>query len=196
MKNFLVLHLCCYFLLACNHETTTKQEIEDTSKKEVQANQPTFSVTIEEELFKISFPEFPEKTEDSIDRTVEYLVSQKSDSVRFLLYYRDYKPESISRYGGAEKFLDNQERQVIEGQKFAQKDILENKKISLEGYPGLALKAGSADNFFLVYRIYLVENRVYQLGISSMLKYPTEKEVESFFGSFKLKNKTPKVSKS
>ncbi|GAB4123325.1 MAG: hypothetical protein OHK0045_23720 [Raineya sp.] len=153
-------------------------------------------VIIEEDLFKINFPESPEKTVDTVDKTVEYLVSQKSDSVRFLLYYRDYKMESIEKYGGAEKFLNNQEKQVIEGQKFREKDIVENKKINIDGNPGLSLKVGAAENFFLVYRIYLVKNRVYQLGISSMTKYPSDKEIEDFFGSFQLKKPNQNISKS
>lgn len=183
-------------LFACNTTYSSKdKEAKDTIKRKSSDN-AVVSVSIEEELFKINFPEFPEKTEDTIDKTVEYLVSQKNDSVRFLLYYRDYKTESIDKYGGAEKFLNNQEKQVIEGQQFTEKDIVENKKIMIDGYPGLSLKAGASGNFFLVYRIYLVKNRIYQLGISSMTKYPTDKEIEDFFGSFQLKNPSAKVSKS
>lgn len=196
MKNFFIFGLFVLVLSACHSQNSSKDSETKDSLQSKQSGKPLVSVTIEEELFKINFPEFPEKTEDTIDRTVEYLVSQKNDSVRLLLYYRDYNAESIDKYGGAEKFLDNQEKQVIVGQQFTEKDILENKKIVLEDNPGLSLKAGAAGNFFLVYRIYLVKNRVYQLGISSMTKYPTEKEIEEFFGSFQLKTPNTKVSKS
>jgi hypothetical protein len=199
-KNFFIFSFLVAILLACHSQNSTTDRKKDSKTKDSfqvkQMDTPLASVTIEEELFKINFPEFPEKTEDSTDKTVEYLLSQKNDSVRFLLYYRDYKTESIEKFGGAEKFLQNQEKQVIEGQKFTEKDIVENRKILLNGYPGLSLKAGAAGNFFLVYRIYLVKNRVYQLGISSMTKYPTEKEIEDFFGSFQLKTPTDKISKS
>lgn len=196
MKNFFISGVLVLVLSACHSQNSSKDKKVKDSLASKQSATTFVSVTIEEELFKVNFPEFPEKTEDTVDRTVEYLVSQKNDSVRFLLYYRDYKAESIDKYGGAEKFLDNQERQVIVGQQFTEKDILENKKITIDGYPGLSLKAGAAGNFFLVYRIYLVKNRVYQLGISSMTKYPTEKEIEDFFGSFQLKTPSTKVSKS
>lgn len=195
MKNFFTLILLVCVGFACDSKKISTKDNKDTSNS-TKPGKAIVSVLVEEDLFKINFPEIPEKTEDSTDNTVEYLLSQKNDSVRFLLYYRDYKPESISKFGGAEKFLNNQEKQVIEGQKFSEKDIIENKKISLEGYPGLSLKAGAAGNFFLVYRIYLVENRIYQLGISSMTKYPTDKEIEDFFGSFQLKAKSSKISKS
>ena len=196
MKNFFIFGLLVLVLSACHSQNSLKDSETKDSLQSKQSGKPFVSVTIEEELFKINFPEFPEKTEDTVDRTVEYLVSQKNDSVRLLLYYRDYNAESIDKYGGAEKFLDNQEKQVIVGQQFTEEDIVENKKIVLEGNPGLSLKAGAAGNFFLVYRIYLVKNRVYQLGISSMTKYPTEKEIEEFFGSFQLKTPNTKVSKS
>jgi len=197
MKNFFIFGFFVAVLSACHSENSLKNsETKDSLQSKQQTSTPIVSVTIEEDLFKINFPEFPEKTEDTADRTVEYLLSQKNDSVRFLLYYQDYDIKSIEKYGGAEKFLNNQEKQVIVGQKFSEKDIIENKKIVLDGYPGLSLKAGAAGNFFLVYRIYLVKNRVYQLGISSMTKYPSEKEIEEFFGSFQLKTPSTKVSKS
>ncbi len=195
MKNFFTLILLVWVGFACDSQKISTKDKKDTSNS-AKPGKAIISVLVEEDGFKINFPEIPEKTEDSIDHTVEYLLSQKNDSVRFLLYYRDYKLESINKFGGAEKFLNNQEKQVIEGQKFAEKDIIENKKISLDGYPGLSLKAGATGNFFLVYRIYLVENRVYQLGISSMTKYPSDKEIEDFFGSFQLKAKSSKISKS
>jgi len=197
MKSFFVFSSLTCLLYACDLSTPPKgrEKVKDTLKAKLSEN-AVVSVTIEEDFFKINFPEFPEKTVDTIDKTTEYLVSQKNDSVRFLLYYRDYKSESIDKYGGAEKFLDNQEKQVIEGQQFRENDIVENKKISIEGYPGLSLKAGASGNFFLVYRIYLVKNRIYQLGISSMTKYPTDEEIEDFFGSFQLKNPNARISKS
>lgn len=148
--------------------------------------------TIEEEDFVINFPAMPVRVEDSTDRDVEYSV-QMGDSVNYILYFRDYK-EGVIQKMGAKKFLQNQEKQVIDKMGFPQEEIFENKEIEISGFPGISLKAGSKKNSFLVYRIYLVGNRLYQLGISHTKRKPTEEEQKNFLDSFQLKNS--KVSRS
>jgi len=191
-------------VFACGSQSENKKEKEakkDTTKENSaiiivdSADSKAGSPIIEEDLFRINFPEPPEKSVDSADQAVQYIVSQQGDSVRYMLYYRDYEPGKIQKYG-EKKFLENQEKQVIDTHEFKEKDIVENKAISLHGYEGKLLKAGAAGNFFLVYRIYLVENRVYQLSISSVKGYPTEKDSALFFDSFQLKSPPKKTVKS
>ncbi|MCU0437695.1 MAG: hypothetical protein MUC49_07240 [Raineya sp.] len=200
-KMFLITSVLFNFiLLSCN--SSIKKEKEQNSKKNDAPIVVLDTITpilgspiVEEELFRINFPEPPEKEIDSADQAVQYIVSQKGDSVRYMLYYRDYEPGKIQKYG-EKKFLENQEKQVIDTHKFTEKQIIENKGISLGSYKGISLKAGASGNFYLVYRIYLVENRAYQMSISSVNGYPSEKDIDLFFESFQLKSPPKKTVKS
>ncbi|KOY87066.1 hypothetical protein AD998_13770 [bacterium 336/3] len=192
--------LFSFILLSCS--TPTKKGKEQVVKKDdstiviLDTLTPTIgSPIVEEELFRINFPEPPEKDVDTTDQAVQYIVSQQGDSVRYMLYYRDYEPGKIQKYG-EKKFLENQEKQVIDTHKFTEKQIIENKDITLGSYKGISLKAGASGNFYLVYRIYLVENRAYQMSISSVKGYPSEKDIKLFFESFQLKSPPKKTVKS
>ncbi|MCS6795891.1 MAG: hypothetical protein RMJ97_04855 [Raineya sp.] len=194
-------HCLLFFLLlnfwACKNQQNPQKSSKDTTKQisKIQPDttqQPTPAhFEIEENEFVIHFPAMPLRVEDTTDRDVEYSV-QIGDSVNYLLYYRDYKESTIQKMG-AKKFLQNQEKQVIDKLGFPKEEIFENKEIELEGFPGISLKAGSKKNTFLIYRIFLVGNRLYQLGISHTKRFPTEEE-QKFFESFKLKN--TKISRS
>ncbi len=200
-KLFLIIPvLFSFILLSCS--TPTKKGKEQVVKKDdstiviLDTLTPTIgSPIVEEELFRINFPEPPEKDVDTTDQAVQYIVSQQGDSVRYMLYYRDYEPGKIQKYG-EKKFLENQEKQVIDTHKFTEKQIIENKDITLGSYKGISLKAGASGNFYLVYRIYLVENRAYQMSISSVKGYPSEKDIKLFFESFQLKSPPKKTVKS
>lgn len=200
MRTFLW-KLCLWItiLAGTTCKNSSKQPSQSTDTSKISKIQPDTSslekpsyVTIEEEDFSINFPTTPIRVEDTTDRDVEYSV-QKGDTVNYILYYRDYK-EAVIQKMGAKKFLQNQEKQVIEKMGFTQEEILENKEVDFYGYPGIALKAGSVKNTFLIYRIYLVGNRLYQLGISHTKNFPSEEEIKSFIESFQLKN--IKISRS
>lgn len=194
----LFLFLAFFSLFACKNQkqkpTNLTKDTSQTSKIQPDTTELATPAhfTIEEEEFVINFPAMPLRVEDSTDRDVEYSV-QMGDSVNYILYFRDYK-EGVIQKMGEKKFLQNQEKQVIDKMGFPKEEIFENKEIELSGFPGISLKAGSQKNTFLVYRIYLVGNRLYQLGISHTKRNPTNEEQKNFLESFQLKNS--KVSKS
>jgi hypothetical protein len=198
LKYLIVIGFCCVSLVGCNRCKAPKRDDKQTVKTDsvVIDDVPVITqITVEEDLFRVNFPETPEKSIDSADRAVQYMVSQYGDSVRYSLYYRDYKPQTIESLG-EQKFLENQKRQVIETHEFTPAEIQENKPVDLQGYKGFWLRAGSKSKFFLVYVIYMVENRVYQLSISNINRYPTSKEIDDFFKSFQLKSPLKTASKS
>jgi|JI8StandDraft_2_1071088.scaffolds.fasta_scaffold04134_7 hypothetical protein len=196
---FVIPVLVALFLFSCSSSNKKGKEQnikKDSSTVILDTITPILgSPIVEEELFRINFPEPPEKDVDTTDQAVQYIVSQQGDSVRYMLYYRDYEPGKIQKYG-EKKFLENQEKQVIDTHKFTEKQIIENKDVTLGSYKGISLKAGASGNFYLVYRIYLVENRAYQMSISSVKGYPSEKDINLFFESFQLKSPPKKTVKS
>jgi len=91
-KNFFIFSFFVAILLACHSQNSITDRKKDSKTKDSfqvkQMDTPLASITIEEELFKINFPEFPEKTEDSTDKTVEYLLSKKRLCTVFALLQR------------------------------------------------------------------------------------------------------------
>ncbi|MDX1903551.1 MAG: hypothetical protein SFU27_05280 [Thermonemataceae bacterium] len=205
----IVLFVCISFvwiaLQACQEKEKKVTEKKDSLKNlpkqdtlQIVLDEPsdTLSSFVDNSSFSIQFPDSPERTENPEKKSVEYLLSLNDDTTRYVLYYQDYKEGEIEKYG-VKSFLENQKKQIVQSYQFAEKDIIENKEITLDNHIGFSLRAGAKENFFLVYRIYAVKNRVYQISISDLKKYPEEKAIQSFFESFKIKNKlTGSISKS
>lgn len=64
--------------------------------------------------------------------------------------------------------------------------IVEEKKLNLQGFPGLYFKGLGLD-IAMVYHIYIVKDKMYQLAIiNNIPREPKEEEIKAFMGSFKL----------
>jgi hypothetical protein len=67
--------------------------------------------------------------------------------------------------------------------------IVEEKKLNLQGFPGLYFKGLGLD-IAMVYHIYIVKDKMYQLAIiNNIPREPEEGEIKAFMGSFKLLQK-------
>ena len=58
-------------------------------------------------------------------------------------------------------------------------------EVSLDGHSGLHFK-GVAESLHIEYQMYLVENRLYQIGIVRDGSYATQDRVDTFLGTFEL----------
>lgn len=63
--------------------------------------------------------------------------------------------------------------------------IDEEKTIELSGYPGTYFR-GHSDQYYTVYKAYMVNNRLYQIAITRSGAYPSKAEVKQFMESFQL----------
>jgi hypothetical protein len=64
--------------------------------------------------------------------------------------------------------------------------IVEEKKLDFQGFPGIYFKGLGLD-IAMVYYIYIVKDRMYQLAILNKIpREPEEAEIKSFMGSFNL----------
>jgi hypothetical protein len=148
-----------------------------------------FSLRSEEGNFIVTFPGEPTKKairlpihEGSEIEIVTYNYLSSDSNIVYLLSFNnipDYassNPDSIldkAKIGPAQRMRTT---------------IVEEKKINLKGFPGLYFKGLGLD-VAMVYYIYIVKDRMYQLAILNKIpKEPDAAEIKSFMGSFSLLN--------
>ena len=143
--------------------------------------------TAKEGRFSISFPSKPE-TATSMVKTVggdvevhRFSVVGKNNEISYLVQYNDVPPNML-RDDGPDKILD---RCRDSGVAAIHGKLAKELNSTLEGNPGRALEVEGA-GFKVVYRIYLVKNRLYQLIVFWDGSKPLADRAGPFFDSFKL----------
>lgn len=157
---------------------------EDTAKTFY--NNAGDSLLVEESEFRIRFPLPPIREEDKEDKSVEYIISDEKGTQNYALIYKDFSKEEIGE--NRDKFLDKARLGMI-GKFKGRKEINLNAEIDQSGYKGYAIRAGNKAQGYFVYRLFLIKNRLYQIFIVDMSKYPTERETDKFIGTFEIKTK-------
>ena len=157
---------------------------EDTAKTFY--NNAGDSLLVEESEFRIRFPLPPIREEDKEDKSVEYIISDEKGTQNYALIYKDFSKEEIGE--SPDKFLDKARLGMI-GKFKGRKEINLNAEIDQSGYKGYAIRAGNKAQGYFVYRLFLIKNRLYQIFIVDMSKYPTERETDKFIGTFEIKTK-------
>ncbi len=137
--------------------------------------------------FAIAFPAKPETSVAKL-KTVggdvdvhRFSVNGKSNEISYLVQYNDLPPEVLR--DGADKILDTCRDSGVAGihGKLTNPEV----KSSLDGNPGRALEV-EGPGFKVVYRIYLVKNRLYQLIVFGDGSKGLADRAEPFLSSFKL----------
>jgi len=100
----------------------------------------------------------------------------------YIIGYNDY-PSAIVEAGSAEDMLAGGKDGVINSIGVTQFDLEE--EVSLDGHSGLHFK-GVAETLHIEYQMYLVENRLYQIGVVRDGSYVTQDRADTFFGTFEL----------
>lgn len=143
------------------------------------------SLLVEETEFRIRFPFPPIREEDKEDKSVEYIISDEKGTQNYALIYKDFSKEEI---GKPDEFL-NKARLGMIGKFRGHKEINLNAEIDQSGFKGYAIRAGNKAKGYFVYRLFLIKNRLYQVFIVDMNRYPTERETDKFIGTFEIKTK-------
>jgi hypothetical protein len=166
MKLLLLLPIFCLLLNSCTND---------------------FSLRSEEGNFIVNFPGEPTKkamrlpvTDGSELDIVTYNYLSPDSNIVYLLSYNNIpnyassNPDSIlnkAKIGPAQRMRTS---------------IVEEKKLDFQGFPGIYFKGLGLD-IAMVYYIYIVKDRMYQLAILNKIpREPEEAEIKSFMGSFKL----------
>jgi len=147
-------------------------------------------INSEEGNFSVNFPGEPSRKTLKLPSTdgtdlniVSYSYLSPDSNVVYLLSYNNIpnyansNPDSIlnkAKIGPAQQMRTS---------------IVEEKKLEIDGFPGLYFKGLGLD-IAMVYYIYIVKDRMYQIAIlNSVPREPEKSEIEAFMGSFKLLKK-------
>jgi len=107
---------------------------------------------------------------------------EKSMTEAYIIGYNDY-PSAIVEAGSTAEMLAGGKEGVANSMGVTQFDLEE--EVNLDGNSGLHFK-GIAGTLHIEYQMYLVENRLYQIGVVRDGSYVTPDRVDTFFGTFEL----------
>lgn len=114
---------------------------------------------------------------------MEMFMYEKSVTEALMVVYCDYPSELINESNGAAGLLDG-----AKGGALGKLGIVEaetEEEIEIDGHPGLRF-TGNNGQYYVSYEIYLVNNRLYQIGILRDGSYAKKEDVDRFLGSFTL----------
>ena len=141
--------------------------------------------------FAINFPgDEVEVSSSTVDTDIGptklvFHMYEKSASEAYMVGESHYDSEAIKdgdpwvlMNGGRDGALESLEIKKAESEERGQVD----------GYPELTFRAHN-DTYYVVYRLILVENVLFQVAVLATEEYPSDKELEDFLDSFELKIK-------
>ena len=137
--------------------------------------------------FKIMFPGTPTETLDTVATDVGIInfhtfMYEESLDLAYMVVYGDY-PASHIAATPIDTLLKNSKEGAINGMELLNLDSQE--ELDISGYKGLGFSANNG-SFYVQYQIYLVNNRLYQLGTIKNESYLPEDKSSAFFSSFAL----------
>lgn len=171
-----------------DNETTDTENVKSDNKTEKENKKDKDLFTSEDKSFKIKFPGNPQLTKEPVETELgkiemyTYMYEHSATKV-YMVAYSDY-PKAAIEAGDKDMMLDGAKSGFLK--KLSLK-IDEEKDIEIDGNQGLYFKA-QGSGFYAVMKDYLVENRLYQVGILSQGSYPSDKEIDEFLNSFELLN--------
>ncbi|MCP4440608.1 MAG: hypothetical protein GY810_16810 [Aureispira sp.] len=174
--------------LSANARAGDNEEAQpNTDEPKITESTNTEPYTSEEGNFSILFPGTPEKTTETtptevgpIDITM-YLY-EAGPTLAYLVGYSDY-PEEIIKNGDVNEMLKGAQEGVVGN---IQGEIVEDKNILLDDKHSGKYFTAKSTQFNVVYELYLVNNRLYQVGVMSTQSLDNDPVAKEFVGSFKL----------
>lgn len=142
-----------------------------------------------ESQFAIYFPTPPqfstqEREVDIGTLKMNQWISQDAAGQYYIVSYADY-PKAILQLGSEQQLLKGIEARLLSSLHAKQSS---RQQLNLDSlHSGIAFQAqAKRQHWHLNYHLYLVDNRLYQLGIHSALGAISEQDSLDFFGSFEL----------
>lgn len=138
--------------------------------------------------FRINFPVAPKVESQTIPTEVGNMemityLYEKSITEAFMVAISDY-PTAMIEAGDVNSLLEGAKNGFLGELGLS---IVEENNISLGNNPGMYFKA-SNETYFVVFKDYLVKNRLYQIGIMRDGSFPSDEAINSFINSFELIN--------
>ncbi len=176
--------LCAAFLGSC------KGGIKGIdSEKAAKSNEKNY--TNADGNFSIAFPSTPTVTKEVVptgagEIAMNMCMYEESKSKVYMVAYSDY-PEGMITKSNAVEILEGSKNGALNS--FGKCTVEDESKIEKDGNPGVYFKAKSTENFHVIYHLYIVGNRLYQVGLLQDKEYPPKGEIDDYFSSFKFLKK-------
>ncbi|MBN2756820.1 MAG: hypothetical protein JXR51_06540 [Bacteroidales bacterium] len=136
--------------------------------------------------FKIMFPGEPTVKKSDVPTEVgtikmyQYMYEQTPTKI-YMVAFSDY-PSKYMEASKSYEMLQNAKGGFINSLKIT---VKEENAVKIRNHPGIMFKA-SDDGIYVVMRDYLVNNRLFQIGIMQQDYQISEKDIEDFIYSFEL----------
>lgn len=193
-------------LLSCNADSTpninesTRTKVSRDIQKPALAPAPKAIAPFYSKKggFSIVFPDTPKEHQHTTTSEIGQIeltqyIYGKDDTHAWVASFSDY-PKRMIQLGNKDQLLKGIKHRIVEDLRAT---VLSEEKIKLEDkYDGLSFLAKAKKrDLNIVYKIFLVKNRVYQLSMYSSIGSIKVQDSTEFFGSFKLiseeENKDP-----
>lgn len=191
-----------FILISCN-STPESPDLTAPSRTAPKVDKVNESIVSEDAIipfsskkgrFSISFPGEPNtnshKTASEFGEIElhQFMYSEK-DTRAWTVSYSDY-PDKMIRLGNSEQLLKGIKYRIVEE---LHAKTLSEEQVQLDKlYKGLSFVAHSKKKKLdILYRIYLVKNRIYQISMYSSIGVFSPKDSANFIGSFKLLEENP-----
>lgn len=168
---------------ACGNKKTATDAPENTTTEQVN-EMPKY--TSQDGKFSILFPGEPTVSTEKVETEIGTIdmstfIYEKSSQEAYMVSYADYPAEMIKDVDQME-MLASSRNGVLEN---IGASVVEEKDITLDGHKGIYFKANSV-SLYLIYKMVMVNNRIFQVAIMKEGGYPSDSEADSFIGSFTL----------
>ncbi len=108
---------------------------------------------------------------------------EKSATEAYMVAYSDYPSEFVNEKSDAYELLEEAKNGALGNIGITATD--KEEKIKINGHPGLRF-SGNNGQYYVMFDIYLVNNRLYQVAIIRDGSYPKSEVIDTFMKSFKL----------
>ncbi|MBU0489869.1 MAG: hypothetical protein KKA07_15855 [Bacteroidetes bacterium] len=185
----LALPACIILTQACGSSGSDESK-DDNNKNEVTVDDKKVDDVAKFESkdgnFKITFPAKPTESSENIPTEVGNISTstfmyEKSSTEAYMVAYSDY-PSALIELSNTDDLLTGARDGVVNN---ISGTVDKEDKITLGDSKGLYFRASST-TFYLVYKLYLVKNRLYQIGIMRDGSYPAADDEKAFIDSFEL----------
>jgi len=183
-----------FFVTSCNEpsdedvqaKTDEIMDILNDAVDEADDNTASDKYYSEDGRFKVNFSGTPEVSNESVPTEVGNIemymfMYEKSITEAEMIAYSDY-PSDLVAASNTDDMLQGAKEGAV-GNLGA--TITAEKEITYGKYKGLEFKANSTQ-FYVNYKIFLVNNRLYQIAIMRDGSYASQENVDKFFNSFEL----------
>ena len=176
------------YLLIYNKNELDINDLDNIEALTDEASIPSKMYESEDGRFKVNFlGATPEISTESVptelgDIEITMFLYEKSLTEAYIIGYNDY-PSAIVEAGSPANMLAGGKEGVINSMGVTHLDLEE--EVSIDGHSGLHFK-GVAGTMHVEYQMYLVGNRLYQIGVIRDGSYVKQDRVDTFFGTFEL----------